>query len=687
MALISMEDNRASTTSSASAMDGGLLEAATTGDAITMQNLAMHDPAVLLGTTPQGNTCLHIASICGHKGFCEATLPLSPSLLAAFNSDGETPLLSAVTSGRVSLASFLLRCCRDQQLSDTILKQDSRGCNALHHAVCSGHRDLALELVEAEPALSQAVNKHGESPMFIAVMRNYDDVLEELLGVPDSAHGGAHGYNALHAAVRSGSSVISKKITKTRPELAREENKDKNTPMHLAVLWDKVDVVIVMSSPTLIIVCYGNGEIIYGPRGVDLSGFPQVTVEHPNPEGASIRDLKDWYKMQGPRKALPELIDRMQPWMDAWEQATQDRVTEQAPYDPTSYHVYLQWYVPRTRTRLVCIQHEPDQAMADLGIDMERDAAEAIAMLRRRDSSGAYDDIIDMFSRLGQKAKRLVQVVTCRQTDDVFTERRAAPSRERPPRPTTTTRGRVKKCNPKMVAALLLHQDIDVTVLDNIGAPAIRKLNEATDHAKTLNWNEISMLMLKADPEDAGCIYNLHKEAKDAVTNLSRKDIKSLTQTYTGNTSLVAILIATITFAAAFTLPGGFSSDVGSEGLPIMAGKVAFQAFLVFDTLAMCSSLVVAFVCVIAKWEDLEFLLYYRSFTKKLKWFALITTTAAFATALYTVLATRVPWLAVMVCVLTGLLPILTKFLGEWPILKLRFRLGRKFKSELLDMV
>ncbi|CAO2141251.1 unnamed protein product [Urochloa humidicola] len=164
-------------------MDSRLLEAATTGDAMTMQNLAMHDPSVLLGTTPQGNTCLHLASICGHKGFCEATLPLNPSLLAAFNSDGETPLLTAVTSGHVSLASFLLRCCRDQQPSDdAILKHDSHGCNALHHAIRSGHRELAHELIEAEPSLSQAVNKHDESPMFMAVMRNYDDVFEKLLG-------------------------------------------------------------------------------------------------------------------------------------------------------------------------------------------------------------------------------------------------------------------------------------------------------------------------------------------------------------------------------------------------------------------------------------------------------------------------------------------------------------------------
>jgi hypothetical protein len=39
--------------------------------------------------------------------------------------------------------------------------------------------------------------------MFIAVMRNDQDAFEKLLEIPDSAHGGAYGYNALHAAVRN----------------------------------------------------------------------------------------------------------------------------------------------------------------------------------------------------------------------------------------------------------------------------------------------------------------------------------------------------------------------------------------------------------------------------------------------------------------------------------------------------
>jgi ankyrin repeat protein len=46
----------------------------------------------------------------------------------------------------------------------------------------------------------------------------------------------------------------------------------------------------------------------------------------------------------------------------------------------------------------------------------------------------------------------------------------------------------VNKCNPKMVAALLLHPDIDVTVLNNSGGPAIWKLHGGTEHSKTLNW-------------------------------------------------------------------------------------------------------------------------------------------------------------------------------------------------------
>ncbi|WVZ53437.1 hypothetical protein U9M48_004380 [Paspalum notatum var. saurae] len=561
-------------------MDQRLLEAATLGHSAEMRHLEIHVPGVLLGTTPQGNTCLHIASIHGHHRLCEDVQNLEPSLLSAINLDGETPLLAAVASGRVSVASVLLRCCRERQLSETIMKQDKHGCNTLHHAIRRGHKELALELIEAEPALSHAVNQYGESPMFIAVMRDYADVFDVLLEIPGSAHGGATGMNALHAAVTNGNSAIVRRIMETRPQLAREECNDRNTPMQLAVIWGKTDVVRVLSEH-------------------DRSlGYVVSTNGNPLLSSSAFRGHID--VAQEILKYCPDAANCQPDGSTCLHRAVWNEQTE--------------------------------------------------------------------FLEFALRSPQLARYVNMRDSEGQ-----------------TPLHLAVQKCNPKMVAALLLHQHTDVTVLNNNANPASWEL--PNDHAKTLNWNEVIMLMLKADPQNATSVLNLYKQVKDEVIQSSREDIKTLTQTYTGNTSLVAILIATITFAAAFTLPGGYSADTGNEGLPIMARKFAFKAFLIFDTLAMCSSLGVAFICIIARWEDLEFLLYYRSFTRKLMWFAYMATTTAFATGLYTVLAPHLLWLAIVICVVTSLLPILTKLLGEWPILKLRFWLRRTFKRELLDMV
>ena len=75
-------------------------------------------------------------------------------------------------------------------------------------------------------------------------------------------------------------------------------------------------------------------------------------------------------------------------------------------------------------------------------MDIAHDASAVVTLLRGRDSSGRYDDVIDMFTRIAQKAKRLVRVATCRRMDDVVMDRSASGMRDRPPRPTTTPTGR-----------------------------------------------------------------------------------------------------------------------------------------------------------------------------------------------------------------------------------------------------
>lgn len=49
---------------------------------------------------------------------------------------------------------------------------------------------------------------------------------------------------------------------------------------------------------------------------------------------------------------------------------------------------------------------------------------------------------------------------------------------------------------------------------------------------------------------------------------------------------LLATIIATVTFAAAFQVPGGYESEGPFHGLPVLRHKALFKLFLIFDALA-----------------------------------------------------------------------------------------------------
>ena len=57
--------------------------------------------------------------------------------------------------------------------------------------------------------------------------------------------------------------------------------------------------------------------------------------------------------MWAPQWSMTMKIQKMEPWLQQWSEAEQDTVQEDRPYDPSTYQLYLQWYVPRTRTRLL----------------------------------------------------------------------------------------------------------------------------------------------------------------------------------------------------------------------------------------------------------------------------------------------------------------------------------------------
>ncbi|KAA8548750.1 hypothetical protein F0562_000434 [Nyssa sinensis] len=74
------------------------------------------------------------------------------------------------------------------------------------------------------------------------------------------------------------------------------------------------------------------------------------------------------------------------------------------------------------------------------------------------------------------------------------------------------------------------------------------------------------------------------------------KDIRKIADTHL----IVAALIATVTFAAGFTMPGGYGNEDPNKGMAVLARQAAFQIFAISNTIAMISSTCAVFFHFIA---------------------------------------------------------------------------------------
>ena len=122
------------------------------------------------------------------------------------------------------------------------------------------------------------------------------------------------------------------------------------------------------------------------------------------------------------------------------------------------------------------------------------------------------------------------------------------------------------------------------------------------DEIKRLFWSKgarpsLSGVLLKTGiqksdqkPEQAGDDGNGIRESKETSESDFGKQV--------GETNLlVATLITTVTFAAAFTVPGGYKSEGVGEGLAILCKRFAFGVFLIANTLAFGLSTTSVFGC------------------------------------------------------------------------------------------
>lgn len=102
---------------------------------------------------------------------------------------------------------------------------------------------------------------------------------------------------------------------------------------------------------------------------------------------------------------------------------------------------------------------------------------------------------------------------------------------------------------------------------------------------------------------------------------------------------MVAALITTVTFAAAFTMPGGYNNVGPDQGMALLHSSKYLKQFIMSDTIAMSCSMTAACVILWGMITDSKTsYVYYLSGAAVLTYIALQSTSTAFATGVLAVI-------------------------------------------------
>lgn len=139
-------------------------------------------------------------------------------------------------------------------------------------------------------------------------------------------------------------------------------------------------------------------------------------------------------------------------------------------------------------------------------------------------------------------------------------------------------------------------------------------------------------------------VHNISKELR----KLHREGINNATNSVT----VVAVLFATVAFAAIFTVPGGDKID----GTAVMVKSAPFKIFFIFNAIALFTSLAVVVVQITLVRGETKAEKKVVVVINKLMWLASVCTSVAFMASSYIVVGKHYQWAAILVTVVGGVI-------------------------------
>ncbi|XP_019192315.1 PREDICTED: ankyrin repeat-containing protein ITN1-like [Ipomoea nil] len=163
---------------------------------------------------------------------------------------------------------------------------------------------------------------------------------------------------------------------------------------------------------------------------------------------------------------------------------------------------------------------------------------------------------------------------------------------------------------------------------------------------------------------------NVHGIAKE-LRKLHREGINNATNSVT----VVAVLFATVAFAAIFTVPGGDDND----GVAVVVSRASFKIFFIFNAIALFTSLAVVVVQITLVRGETKAERRVVEVINKLMWLASVCTSVAFIASSYIVVGRKYEWAAILVTLVGGI--IMAGVLGTMTYYVVKSRRNRSMRK------
>ncbi|KAJ0905974.1 putative ankyrin repeat-containing domain, PGG domain, ankyrin repeat-containing domain superfamily [Helianthus annuus] len=185
-----------------------------------------------------------------------------------------------------------------------------------------------------------------------------------------------------------------------------------------------------------------------------------------------------------------------------------------------------------------------------------------------------------------------------------------------------------------------------VACLTRCGAVRANELNQPRDELRnTVSQikDEVHQQLMQTRKTNK----NVHGIAKE-LRKLHREGINNATNSVT----VVAVLFATVAFAAIFTVPGGDNND----GKAVVVDHASFKIFFIFNAIALFTSLAVVVVQITLVRGETKAERKVVTVINKLMWLASVCTSVAFIASSYIVVGRKYRWAAILVTVVGGVI-------------------------------